>query len=229
MGTWKEKLNELVAERWAAVGKPVFLSQARPLLKKSGLDLPSEAHSIGVKDYLEIHASDFFQIVRPTDDPKDVAWALAPKHLSRDEVFKKYEEEKRSPTNSAEAPRFHKAIWSAFHIPKQDQTERYLNLTGKPSFLNVESGNEAPEGWSHIPAQYLHSGNDQVDRDVTEKNLRRWFEDNQADIDKTVVIQRKEAQRGSQNDFFLAMSRLSERDLSRISVPLDLVVKLLGK
>jgi len=133
--------------------------------------------------------------------------------------------------------RYHPAIWKAFSRPLEDGFVRTIAFTPQIRFEDVSSSSIREKSSRKIVEQ-----SDIVNQNETEKTKRDriiaskitdWIGRNNVDESSVQVIPASDTRepqgylRG--NLFFQLTSNLTESELKRISIPLDIVVKLLNK
>ncbi len=133
-------------------------------------------------------------------------------------------------------PRFHRRFWAAFAAPIPEGKIRLLNLADL-SFDHVESSEkmEVPRGTIEISTSLVPS-EDAVDRDhMIIENIKKWVEEYDLDISQFILgapgypdrrPNNREQTHTLLSQFILA---LDKRQLSSVSLPLDVVAALLSK
>lgn len=225
----------LCEEHWRRTGRAYLLSQLGLDLRREGYDLRRALKGTKLLPFLTAQLSGALRLEQNPKNP--IVWGVFPKSeaLSGDLAsYFQYDVEPRSPTASGEI-RFNKAFWAAFVIPLQAGTIRILRREPFIQFNDVPASEAVPEDAVPIEPEFIVSeemlsGRERHDR--VYKSVIAWCELHQLDAQIFAIkVTGPHHDRGSveRSVLHILLEQLGPRDLARISMPLDLVSKLLAE
>jgi len=172
-----------------------------------------EAES-GLARYLETHLASRVKIIKHNKDHK-IKFALP-----IDANINDYGGDNKE--NSTSVSRFVPAFWTAFRKSLDSSKNRYIHVEMPIWFIDCMP-DEADTSLVEIDREYIAS-NDTADSEVLQK-IKEWLGNNNYSKDRFLGKQIKEKEK-YMNLLDKIIASLTENDLSRISIPMDVVKKL---
>ena len=121
-------------------------------------------------------------------------------------------------------PRYHPALWSAFRKPLDESSRRYMSVQPPPRFQDASS-EDRPDGFAEITREYI-VGLDVEEREVHQR-IQDWLAANEFDSESFLLKSKATATHLPSDDLLGRLLLALEPDeLKRISMPLDVVLKL---
>lgn len=215
---------EAAGQRWSE-GRPLFLAQIPPLLRRADVDLMDILRGRTLKEALAVEGPQRFRLV---NDPRNsMVWAVIPitasKDISLEALFSPTKMPQEVPPSRAHSiPRFRKSFWAAFIRTLESGKKRYVSSDG---FDDVPENEPAPvEGITVEPddIQSLSQGA-RVDTEAVYSSIQRWAERTGAKLGDYLISG------SNQEQHSLSLGSIDPEDMKRIMVPLDVVLKLLRR
>lgn len=120
--------------------------------------------------------------------------------------------------------RFHPAFWAGFRKPLHESSRRYMNIQAPIHFRDVFHDDQ-PAGFIEIQPQYV-VGPDAEAAEVQQK-VEAWLADNELEPTSFLMTGTAESAQLPTNDLLgRLLLALEPDDLKRLSMPLDIVIKL---
>lgn len=208
------RIVDLVRQHWSDEQTPLLLSRL------GGYDdIGAYARSVasGLEAYLRHRLADRVTVIRHSANPTVVA--AVPAGAAGEHDFDSLLEKPVSSSPDTSQPRFVPALWAAFRRPLDEGKERYVSVKRPIRFVDVAPG-EHPENRVVIPRECISDAPGVVER------ITQWLEVNELDS-RPFLFEELAGERLPSNDvlgrFLLA---LDPGDMTRISIPLDIVNKL---
>lgn len=124
----------------------------------------------------------------------------------------------------ATTPRFHPAFWAAFRKPLDESSRRYISV-GTPIQFQESSGKNPPDGFLEVTQNYI--SNSTMNDDQTLRNAEKWLEENQLQRNVYLINSESKYDFGHPRNLLdRLLFSLEPKELSRISMPLDIILKL---
>jgi hypothetical protein len=223
-----EAVRNLVQEHWTNTGRALRLSNLGGVLNRE-FDLAEITKGAKLASFLRLSPPSGIQLLQsPTDGQ---VWAAAPAEVGNDEetvrkLFAPTERMSFSNATEGEFPTIQREVWRAFAIPVAEGNKRFLD-SKEVKVFEIQPGDTPPTNVTEIERQYIIS-NDQSSsaaaKIVIQNNISKWCSAHNISI-SSLVISRPEDQKSSALSAIL--DALSDEELSRITMPLDLAKKLL--
>lgn len=215
-----KRIIELVHDCWDDHHKPLLLSRLGNRDRGEIARLVRQ-HSSNLQSYLHSYLSDNVKVVQHSVRPELVGAVPSHAELSaKDDVDSALETTVNEST--ATATRYHPAFWAAFRIPLDESNNRYMS-TRTPIRFHDAPG-DRPDGFIQIASNYV-VGPDAEYADVQQK-VQEWLAENK--LQPTLYASMVKAS-GSEKSVDLLdrlLHALDPSDLERITMPLDIVLKL---
>jgi hypothetical protein len=228
------QIETLVRETFAQRRQVVLLSYLGQALRKAGFDFREILGEQKLADFIRHQLSDKVRIV--TTPAGRLILAAVPADVDLDSEIDPYGASKRAAaTGSEEQPDREKreplvrGIWFAFSHVLESGKARALRLEPEFEYEDYDPAGEKPDGYD-VPREMIvpvgsvprHERNQ-----IIYDNIRAWSAQNGVSFRSLFETQTEKQLRRSALDTLLAS--LSDSDLSRISMPLDVVAKLRRK
>ena len=121
-------------------------------------------------------------------------------------------------------PRYHPAIWAAFRKPLDESSGRYMSVQPPPRFQDA-SPEDRPDGFVEVTREYI-VGLEVEERKVHQR-IQDWLAANGLDSEPFLAKNMVSVARLPSDDLLGRLLLALESDeLERISMPLDIVLKL---
>lgn len=239
----EEKIDKLVCDYWKDNERPLLLSQLPKRLAEASIEI-NRPLGQGYLDFLRSLNLKETTIGRATDAPNDVIWALFPRTVSRDDAFASLKHLRRD-THGAKAAQgaqadrtdvaaidrvvYHPPVWNAFTTPISNGFRRVFFTQPQLRYADMPESEEVPDNAFMIPRDLLEETLVTKSPSTTAQVIRRWA--TEAGVPEDTIVKPKprdfSARECSSELLAKALSRLSPADLSKVSVPLDVVLKML--
>lgn len=222
----KEKIVDLVAQRWMADKSPLLLAQLGQMFAQEGIDLRPILKGRRMRSFISAELNDRLQIIQsPTDK---LVQGVVPLEVAAEgeAAFRSVVE---SQSVKPVAPRYHPRFWLAFLKQMRPDQIRIINLTDPITFRDVAEGAETPSGEYVIRAKDLISDENltKSERDAkTLERIREWLQAN--GVHEAVVLAKPRDSKPQFADclLFALLDALEDSELKRVALPLDIVRKL---
>lgn len=229
---WIKELAEEVDHTWSASGMALLLAKVPVRLQERSIDLQDRLGARRLKSVLEEHR-DRFRLVRDPDN--ELVWGVLPSHVSAAPTPELFRTRKATDREARElgkpVPQFMRGFWTAFVKRIPEGRERYLDISSTPYFEDVPKGQFAPPHLVRVDDIYILSEGDLLseapDPELVYKKIQDWCKQYGVDERRFYVRSYRDGSKASKADFAERLSQLSDKDLSRIMVPGDIVLKLL--
>lgn len=231
---WLEALSARVEREWTDSGHVLLLSEVPGLLTRDGFDMQAILQGRKLRQFLQAETADRFKLIQ--SDPTSIVWGLAPLHADVTEPFNRYFRRATGP----KPPRFAPAFWKAFTLPIAEGKRRWV--FDEPSIhFRDEEADSRPEMGFEIERRFIVPSEDEaatgdVYRSSILTSIGSWGVETKVDPSR-FSLGRKKVQASrldpatsitEGNNLDLLLSLLHPTELSRISLPLDVVARLKG-
>ena len=211
-----------VREHWDQLGKPMLLSQL-------GSRIPRE-ESTRIKEqfgslvsYIRRELSDDITVLQSKENPTIIgaipANAVDDEFLGADILLSRSVHQP-----GATFPRFHPAFWAAFIKDLEPEAHRHVSVGPPPRFRDLGS-DEEPEDTLEIARDYIVGTDDDVA--AVHKSINKWIRANGL-REETFLAESTTIAEDLPSDDLLGrlVGSLTQDELKRMSIPLDIVSKL---
>jgi hypothetical protein len=221
---FKEFVLETVRAHWAAQQKPLLLARIGQLAVGLGYNLQEALGARKLGQFIQQELNESLELDNP--DHSTTLLQVRP----RDDSAPPLE------TNRQEQPvaKLNRGLWLAFSRAIPEGYERRLQLEPYIRFWDQAPPLSEVAGRLPIPAEYIAKSQRELAThprgEVILENIRRWMRDNQVDLGNFEEGVRRAAPKISQhNPLLLLIASLDESEQKRVSLPLDVIAKLLKK
>jgi len=230
---WRDVLKDKVQEFWDAGRRALVLSRVPALLKDAGIDIEPLLAGRKLRPFLASECGEGLQLVQSEKNP--IIWGLLPATVNATPPYDQY---LYRPTG--ERPRrFAPAVWRAFVTPIEAGRRRWLTDEPSVHFSDLPE-DEAPTAAHEVERRFVVDavGDSEVDRALVISRIGEWAAEQKLDPTRFELGRRKPplpqpdgARTRTRTDSapnaldqFLGLLLPSE--LTRISIPLDVVARL---
>ena len=216
------RITDLVEQHWQEHQTPLLLSL---LGSQDGGEIARrvKAHHTGLRAYLRHRLEDRVQVIQHSTNPTITGVVPASATLGTDEEINA-SLEKTQHGSSEPVLRFHPAFWAAFRKPLGESNRRYMSVA-TPIRFQDSSGENQSNGFVEVPRTYISDS--AMDDDQTLQNAERWLADNE--LQKNIYLTNAKPDPDfdhPRNLLDRLLLSLEPKELNRISMPLDIILKL---
>lgn len=225
---WIAELGRIVEERWRTTGRPVLLSAVPGLLRNVGINIKAISGGRSLRAFIETAAGSHESFRLHRDPASPLIWGLVPSSAA---VQSDQNLRLGMPPPNAESTgpvsRAHPAVWKAFNTPLADGFRRFISLD-PIHYKDIKAGvNTEPEGMVEVRSPYLaEEGAHEAPHRVADR-IGEWIAENGLDRDRFFVSRRRSTlSAANQTRLAVLLSLFKEDELSRVSIPLDVIARL---
>ena len=214
------RIIKLVQNCWDEHHKPLLLSRLGNRDHGEIARLVRQ-HSSNLRSFLHDQLADNVKVVQHSIRPELIG--AVPSHAeldAADEVDSALE--KIVNESIGTEARFHPAFWAAFRIPLDASNNRYMSTRTPIRFH--DSPGAPPDGFVQIASNYV-VGSDAEYADVQQK-VQEWLDDNKLQPTLYLSTVRPPGSERSTDLLDRLLHALDPSELKRITMPLDVVLKL---
>ena len=216
------RITDLVERHWQEHQTPLLLSR---LGNHSGGEisrLVKEQRTV-LGTYLRDQLADWVQVIQHSANPTITGVVPASATLDTDEEIDALLEKTRH-GSSGPVLRFHPAFWAAFRKPLDESNRRYMSVSA-PIRFQESSGENQSNDFVEVPRTYISDS--AMDDDQTLQNAERWLTDNELQKDIYLTNAKPKSDFGHPRNLLdRLLFSLEPKELNRISMPLDIILKL---
>ena len=231
MRTILEAVSQIIEERWGKHERATKLNELGSQLHKE-FDLEAEMRGAKLLPFLRFRASELIDLVQKPGD--ELVWGAVPKGkldisdvAAMEKAFQATHSD-RQPRIDTSALNFDRTIWAAFSKPLAVNAKRALKITKPFQFIDYQMDGDIPDGYLDISGKTKHLlGIDRsiADASIVKLAITEWAEGANLEISDFTYI--KERDFKNKSVLISLIDRLDNDELKRVSMPLDLVKKLL--
>lgn len=221
----KKMVLELAQDEYQRNGHGLLLSMLGELLLKRIPDYRELLGDIKLSKFLEQVSE--IQLITSPENP--IVKVVLPKTVSVDgDISTAFPNHKRKVPDSR---RYYSAIWSAFSKPLNAGYVRIVGLEPHVHFKDVPESSDIPS--SKIIVERPLISDVQLEANSSKKtakineNIEKWLSDNNIDITRVIFQSKNILSKHAPSDLGGFINSLSESDLKRIRVPLDIIAKFI--
>lgn len=227
MGDWIQTLTDELDSYWKQNSKALTLAQVPAVLRRKGLVIAEILAGRKLKDAILQDSGGRFQIVQNPED--QLVWGLVPSAAASDDETGFFRPSKALQFRTA---KFERAVWTAFVVDLPENHRRFMLLHPTPRFVDVSDKDGSPAGALEIDRSEIYTPTSPPeDPELRQKNIadriNAWLDRHGVDRNLALVRKDNKAAGGTRLGRKLDISHLSERDLARISIPLDVALKII--
>jgi len=217
-----DRIVELVDQHWEEHEMPLLLSRLGGHDRGEIARLARQrANSLGA--YLRQGLADRVRLIQHSERP--VLIGVLPMDAKVEDDVDGWLESAQG-KSAGGAPRYHPAFWAAFRKPLDEMKSRYISVSPPIRFQDTFP-EDRPEGFVEIAPEYI--ADSEMDASAVLENAQDWLEDNE--LQTTAFLASSPSSSPSYShqggDLLERLARaLDPNELKRVSLPLDIVMKL---
>lgn len=229
---FREAVVSLVDQHWKLTHTGLLLSRLGKNLADLGFSLRGELHGERLAEFLMRELSAQIQVKRSPENPTTTIALPAnlPAGVELDSVFPA----PGVPSAAPKGRRFPPVLWNAFTSRLDEGFVRQVHLGPPPRYEDAPEA-DIQQGLPVVSGDEVMGPRTSLNQLAytaeVERRIEQWLSDNQLDVDSFAKVKRAEASPGGsserQSALSALLSSLSDQDLRRVQLPLDIVKKLL--
>ena len=232
----RQAIVDLCSANWEQTGKAYLLSRLGLDLSREGYDLKQALRGAKLLHFLTHDLSDVLRIEQNPDNP--IEWGIFPKaaKLTRDVPSYFHREAKKPAADAVAEIQFHKAFWAAFVVPLQAGNARFIQLAPVIQFTDLADTAAVPPSSMQIEPEFILDDESLIGRerhDRVYKAVIDWCKKHELEPQRFAASEHTLGHRvghpAKGTVLHLLLRLLGPRDLARISMPLDIVSRLLAE
>lgn len=220
---FKTFVVEEINRHWAMKGEPMLLAKLGQAAASRGFVLQKELQGLKLSQFIQLHLADELDVLSPDDS--GTVLRVRPKNPAP------VEPTASSDTLIISQGALNRALVSAFSQSLPNGCERWIRIEAPIHYTDAHAGDGGPAGYVRIDRAYLIAPESPADAYQPASVLARiadWT--TQAEIELQRFVHKSPRQeRGEKTLLALLMESLTESELKRVSLPLDIVGKLMRK
>lgn len=222
----KQRIVELTQKSWSEHNKALFLARLGKVLVQEGLDLRTLLRGEKLSPFIQRELKNEVRIVQSPKDP--LIFAVVPQAASLTGDLLEYF---APPPTHDKSMLFDARLWAAFSKPLPPGKTRRITLAPSIHFSDVEPTSKMEEGEIEIPADAIVpiGSKPQHERNtILQKGIHDWLKSKGINREAVRATDTSTlAWRHDNSILSLLIASLDHRELQRITIPLDVVAKLL--
>ncbi|HET7575469.1 MAG TPA: hypothetical protein VFK19_02755 [Sphingomicrobium sp.] len=227
----KEAVPRIVTELFEKDRRVVLLSSVGQRLRREGIDFKGILGDVGLATFIRQNLSGEVELKSAPENPKIVAAYPSSVDLTQ-ELDPAPAISRRTAPGSDHPPSsnrlFVRDVWYAFSHTLEEGKARYLGLSPAPNYHDIPEG-EPSEGGLEVPRDSIVPVGTAAAYERNRKiiaNIEVWAEKNGIPLDE--ISERAKARTG-RSALDVLLHSLSQAELNRISLPLDIIRTLRTK
>ena len=227
----KEAVPRIVTELFEKDRRVVLLSSVGQRLRREGIDFKGILGDIGLATFIRQNLSGQVELKSAPENPKIVAAYPSSVDLTQ-ELDPSPAVSRRAAPSSDHQPSsnrlFMRDVWYAFSHTLEQGKARYLMLSPAPTYRDIPDG-EPFEGGLEVSAENIVPVGTAPAYERNRRiigNIEAWAEKNGVSLDE---ISERARARAARSALDVLLHSLSQGELTRISLPLDIIRTLRTK
>ncbi|WP_225547348.1 hypothetical protein [Chromobacterium violaceum] len=226
----KNFIRESVNDR-AKFGAYLLLSQLGQSIKNHEDQFQDVLNGTTISSFIRSELSEEFKIEAPK--PGSIARMIIPISDENTGIIEKTE---KGSHKKIPIPEFNKVIWSAFTNEIPTSKRRYIKISQKPFYIDREKSEPQEESLISINSEFIIRREEGIESDQFKlkvaNSIESWCKKNGIPYSSSFNTKMENKNKYTNNltgDSVLnqLVKRLSYDDMRRISIPLDIVMKLI--
>lgn len=221
-----ERLVSLVENKWDDQKKPYLLSKLGEA-EGGGIAKDIKSSKMSMREYITEFLAD--QLTLVSHSSNRVIIGAVPKNDETKSISDFDPYFKLGQSSKSSNLRIFPIFWKAFRKPPEKDKERVISFAPKASFFDLDKPVELKDEQFIIAPKFI-SYKDEADDEVY-ADILKWCEEKSIPPERllaqNIKFRRKDHSEGQPNNILdLLFSILDERELKRVSIPLDIANKL---
>jgi hypothetical protein len=227
----KQLISNVVAQHWDANGSGILLSTLGQIVKSKH---PTALIDVKLAQFLDQELAGIVKRISSPENP--IVQVALPSSVLTDGDVARFFPTAANKAAKEEIPRYAHAFWAAFYKPLQSDHRRWLSISPTVAFRDTNT-TEAPSGFPfEVQRQVIVDETTHPDPTTRSKvivaNIKPWLNGHGISVQEALEtpayrssgLHDTKVRGSSLLDDLLAT--LSDADLKRIAMPLDIVAKL---
>ncbi len=215
--------------QWEKHGTVLILSQVPHVLESAGFDVKELLAGQKLRPFLQAKSEGHFQVI--PNERNRTLWGLAPLSAELSAPFERYFPQ----ADSARAPRFASSMWRAFTISVAPGKRRWVFDEPSIHFLDLDAEEPQPDSGIEVERRFIVEATEggEVETATIIQSIAKWGIENSIDTTRFAIGRKKlpsakpaASNFQTQNALDQLIAILLPAELSRISLPLDVVARL---
>lgn len=225
---WKTILSKACNEYWEKENAALLLSSIPGVFASNGIDVQTVLQGRKLKDVLTQETSGLFRVLQ--NDKDRLVWGIVPSSVEIDTQSTQYF---KTPLNTGhrqdQPPRYKPAFWKAFASELNIDEKRYLFSEPRLYYIDKPKDDAPPLGAIEVEKKFT-GGNDSTDKKSSEtetvSRISSWLTSHGADLSLYLIKKHKIQAKTTKSAMEELLAFFKPKELSRISVPLDIIARL---
>ncbi|WP_350647141.1 hypothetical protein [Pseudomonas sp. HY13-MNA-CIBAN-0226] len=209
-----------VVRHWQAKNEPLLLSKLGQAASSRGFALHTELGGLKLSQFIHHYLDDEIEVSSP--NASGLLLGALPKQPVAVETAAIAERPSVPPAT------FNRAMQAAFERPLADQMERWIRTVPTVHYMDIPPSESAPAAYTKLESRYLSRAEDGGTGSDFYERIKLWIHDQGLDINDFTHKPTSNTE-GGPSLLTQLMESLTESELKRISLPLDIVAKLMRK
>lgn len=225
----KKIIQEIIFEESKKTKEGVHLAKLGQLLNKNGVNFKDILQGVRISDFIEAELSDTVEIfsdstqqsiklarLKKESEPK-------PERISIEEYVK---------IQGGDTQKYQRAIWSALTSKIEENKKRIVYIQPRALYRDISNTEETPNGAYEVDSRYITTDYDTPQEEFSKKveeRLLTWANENKIEYADLVFkgVEKTRHDKIETNLLERLIAAIPEQDLKRVTLPLDIVSKLL--
>lgn len=216
-----DRIAELVEEHWREQSTPLLLSQLGSA-DQGNIGRSAKQLSTNLAGFIGDRVADRVRIVGGSIVPPVLAAlpANVEEAVDVDDLLSKLRRER----SSTRVQRFHPAFWAAFRVPLDESKRRFVSTRVPIRFQDTSLDGSDRAGFVEVQREYITEADDAA----VHQRISAWLQTHELDNEAFLVTDNATAPTDLPRDDLLGrlLVSLESDELKRMSIPLDVVLKL---
>jgi len=220
---FKKFVVQEVSRHWLLKGEPILLAKLGQAAASRGFILQTELQGLKLSQFIQQELSEELEVLSPDDS--GTVLRIKPKNPPAVEITATPDPDVLS------LGALNRALVAAFSHAVPDGVERWIKVQSPVHYTDIATTDDKPKGYVQIDRAHLVTPDRGIDAFQEAHVLRRisdWTRELGMDL-QMFVHKAPNQERGEKTLLSLLMESLTESELKRISLPLDIVGKLMRK
>jgi hypothetical protein len=225
---WVEVITRTAEARWN-IRKPLFLAQIPGELRRHGVELSAILAGRTLREAISVDASHRVRLVQDPNHP--LVWGLIPNSAPVEtDLARLFQKPPQSENAASAQPRYKRWFFTAFIKPIPDSHRRWISIDGFDDLPQVSPAAPGTIEIERTDIVRIELGVS-IDNASVHQAIRSWATRTGTNLEQyyNVTGPPKRTTVNLKSLSSLAFESLSEDDLKRILIPLDIIVKLLRR
>ncbi|ETV37711.1 hypothetical protein SOJ65_18450 [Pseudomonas aeruginosa] len=222
----KKKILELVNEGHTQKNQGTLLSTLGILITKTGIQLKEVLENQKLGDFIARELSEEIEIIGAPQNPAIKIALLRSLSPQSEDLIPEIKKSEPSEKN-----RYIRAIWSALSNEIDPGFKRVIKLGDHPQYKDIPESTNTPENHIELPSKFITTESKFPEEKLRiaelDTNIKRWAEESGISIESLVYKKQQREEKPQKSRLEKILSLFTQDELKRVTLPLDIVEKLL--